>query len=86
MRERSEHVTELDYEKLERKYPLYWALSVKDYTKTLRLIPLTPDLNAVDPMGKTPLTIFIFKRLGGLGAGGLVLGRRWIGAVSTTRR
>lgn len=56
-RERSEPEAELDYETLQREYPLHWALMVKDYNEVLRLIPLAADLDAVDPLGKTPLTI-----------------------------
>ena len=56
-RERSDPEAELDYETLQREYPLHWALMVKDYNEALRLIPLAADLDAVDPLGKTPLTI-----------------------------
>ena len=56
-RERSGPEAELDYETLQREYPLHWALMVKDYYEALRLIPLAADLDAVDPLGKTPLTI-----------------------------
>lgn len=48
---------EPDYGALEREYPLHWVLNAKNYDEALRLIPLTPDLNAVDLMGRTPLTI-----------------------------
>ena len=48
---------EYDYERLESEFPLHWALKAKDYDEALRLIPLTPDVNATDPMGDTPLTI-----------------------------
>lgn len=57
VRESAEPETELDYEKLQREYPLHWALMVKDYDEASRLIPLTADLNALDPTGKTPLTV-----------------------------
>ena len=56
-RQRSEPEAELDYETLQREYPLHWALMVKDYNEALRLISLAADLDAVDPLGKTPLTI-----------------------------
>ncbi len=56
-RESSEPEAELDYEQLQREYPLHWALTVKDYNEASRLIPLTADLNALDPTGKTPLTV-----------------------------
>lgn len=48
---------EYDYERLESEFPLHWALKTKDYDAALRLIPLTADINAVDPTGDTPLTI-----------------------------
>ena len=52
-----EEAGEYDYERLEAEFPLHWALKTQDYDEALRLIPLTPDLNAADTMGDTPLTI-----------------------------